>query len=230
MTSADGITALARRRCTETFQHTSYGRRAHPVAEAGQLPLDAVVSPAGFSRAIRSISAASRASSGGRLHVRSLGGGSAPQIGAPCTWRPRASTWSRSTASPPRRPRRRLVGYDQRGAGRSSRPDGDFILGAQLADLDAVRRWTGAEKVDLVGASWGGLIAAAYAAQMPTHVLRLILLDPAPLDLNEFLARQRRFGDRQLQLQRAGFVPDPLNCGFTAPGRSPRQWRSVTAS
>ena len=61
-----------------------------------------------------------------------------------------------------------------------------------------------------MGASWGGLIAAAYAAQMPTHVRRLILLDPAPLDLNEFLAGQRRFGDRQVQLQRAGFVPDPL--------------------
>ena len=81
------------------------------------------------------------------------------------------------------RPGRRVVGYDQRGAGGSGRPtDGNYRLEAQLADLDAVRAWAGAERVALVGASWGGLVAAAYAARYPKRVTALVLLDAAPLD------------------------------------------------
>jgi pimeloyl-ACP methyl ester carboxylesterase len=109
------------------------------------------------------------------------------------------------------RPGRRLVGYDQRGAGGSSRPaDGNYRLEAHLADLDAVRVWAGAERVALVGASWGGLVAAAYAARYPERVTALVLLDAAPLDFAEFLAGQQRFSERVAQLQRAGLVPDPV--------------------
>ena len=149
--------------------------------------------------------------SGVQLHVRSIGGGPGAQVVVLVHGGPGLDLESLDSLSPLAGPGRELVGYDQRGAGRSSRPaDGQYGLEAQLADLDAVRRWTGAGQVDLVGASFGGLLAAAYTAGMPARVRRLVLLDPAPLDFGEFLAGQQRFGNRQLQLQHAGLVPDPL--------------------
>ncbi len=62
----------------------------------------------------------------------------------------------------------------------------------------------------LVGASWGGLVAAAYAARHPGRVTKLVLLDAAPLDFTEFLAGQQRFSAHVSQLQRAGLIPDPV--------------------
>ena len=106
---------------------------------------------------------------------------------------------------------RRIVGYDQRGAGQSTRPtDGDYGLAAQTQDLEAVRRWTGAKQVDIIGASWGGLLAAAYTAKHPSSVRSLVLLDAAPLDFREFEAGEQRFGRRVAQLQRLRQVPTPL--------------------
>ena len=192
-----GLTALAG--CAGSSGSRAAPRRTVAAPSAPSAPSPAIVAHY-----------ATVAGHGVQLHVRSLGGGSAPQVVLLVHGGPGLDLESLDSLNP-------LAGPAAGGrvrparAGRSSRPaDGDFSLDAQLADLDAVRRWTGAGQVDLVGASWGGLIAAAYAAQMPTHVRLLILLDPAPLDLNEFLAGQRRFGDRQVQLQRAGFVPDPL--------------------
>ena len=106
---------------------------------------------------------------------------------------------------------RRVVAYDQRGAGRSGTPeDGDYGLDAQVADLDAVRRAVGAERVALLGQSWGGLVAMAYAAEHPDRVTELALVGSAPLDLDAFTAGQERFTQRLQELQRSGAVPDPL--------------------
>ena len=105
----------------------------------------------------------------------------------------------------------RVVGYDQRGAGRSTSPaDGDFGLDAQVADLEAVRLALGADTVQLIGESWGGAIAAAYAAAHPGHVTDLVLIGAIPLDREEFRAGQRRFQERVTELQRMGVIPDPL--------------------
>ena len=106
---------------------------------------------------------------------------------------------------------RQVVGYDQRGAGRSTSPgDGDYGLDAQVADLESVRLALGADKVQLIGQSWGGAIAAAYAAAHPGHVSELVLIGAIPLDREEFRAGQRRFQKRVSDLQRTGEIPDPL--------------------
>lgn len=108
-------------------------------------------------------------------------------------------------------PDRQLVRYDQRGAGISTAPEnGNYSLDQQLADLDAVRVSTGADKVDLIGESWGGLLATAYAAEYPAHVDELVLLDAIPLDYTEFLNGQKRFKKRLTALQESGDVPSPL--------------------
>jgi proline iminopeptidase len=76
-----------------------------------------------------------------------------------------------------------VVFYDQRGTGASKRmqPGAPQSMDAQVADLEAVRKNLGLEKVVLVGDSYGGLLSMAYAAAHPEHVGKLVLSDsPGP--------------------------------------------------
>jgi proline iminopeptidase len=70
--------------------------------------------------------------------------------------------------------------YDMVGRGRSHRltdPQG-YTLGRDIADLEAIREKIGAERVVLIGHSYGGALAAAYAASYPEHVAKMILSSP----------------------------------------------------
>jgi proline iminopeptidase len=74
-----------------------------------------------------------------------------------------------------------LIYYDQRGGGRS--PVGREVpVGwrEHVADLEALRRHWGFDRVTLAGYSWGGLLAQLYAIQHPDRVERLALISPAP--------------------------------------------------
>ncbi len=76
---------------------------------------------------------------------------------------------------------RLVMFYDQRGTGASKRlqPGAPQTMNAQIADLDAVRAQLGLENCALVGDSYGGLLAMAYAAAHPEHVAKLVLSDSA---------------------------------------------------
>lgn len=75
-----------------------------------------------------------------------------------------------------------LAWYDQRGGGRSSLPDDPKLLtiDAHVADLEALRREIGAEKLTLLAHSFGPAIAARYAIAHPGRVERMIFLGPIP--------------------------------------------------
>ncbi len=77
--------------------------------------------------------------------------------------------------------KRLVVFYDQRGTGasRHMRAGALQTMDAQVADLEAVRAQLGLNKVALVGDSYGGLLAMAYAAAHPEHMARLVLSDSA---------------------------------------------------
>jgi len=77
--------------------------------------------------------------------------------------------------------RRRVVLYDQRGNGRSGAltKDQTCTLADQVADLDALRAELRADKIDLLGHSWGGYLVMAYAARHPERVAHLIIADSA---------------------------------------------------
>ena len=77
--------------------------------------------------------------------------------------------------------RRRVVFYDQRGVGRSDalKPGQSCTLADQIADLDAVRASLGAEKIDLLGHSWGGYLVMAYTARYPQRIRHLVIVDSA---------------------------------------------------
>jgi proline iminopeptidase len=76
---------------------------------------------------------------------------------------------------------RRVVFYDQRGNGRSGalKPGQSCTLADQISDLDAVRAHLGADKLDLVGHSWGGYLVMAYAARHPDRIRHLVTVGSA---------------------------------------------------
>src|SRR5215203_5968583 len=67
--------------------------------------------------------------------------------------------------------------YDQVGRGRSSRLDDprDYTLQRDVSDLEEIRAKIDAERVILIGHSYGGTLAAAYAASHPKHVAKIVL-------------------------------------------------------
>jgi proline iminopeptidase len=78
--------------------------------------------------------------------------------------------------------RRQIVFYDQRGTGKSTRvqPGAPQTIDAQIADMEAIRAHFGFARIDLVGDSFGGFLAMAYASAHPEHVHKLVLSDSAP--------------------------------------------------
>jgi proline iminopeptidase len=73
-----------------------------------------------------------------------------------------------------------LVYYDQRGYGHTRvgfGGDSPATLATEVADLDALRRHLGFERIDLLALSNGGPIAIDYTLAHPERVRRLILLD-----------------------------------------------------
>lgn len=76
---------------------------------------------------------------------------------------------------------RKIVMWDQRGTGHSGplKPGQSCTLADQINDLEALRAHLGYDKIDLLGHSWGGFLAMAYAARHPEHIQHLILVDSA---------------------------------------------------
>ena len=86
---------------------------------------------------------------------------------------------------------RPVVFYDQRGNGRSValKAGQTCTLADQIQDLDDLRASLGYERMNLLGHSWGGYLAMAYAARHPERIERLIICDSAApkWDDTEFL-------------------------------------------
>ena len=74
---------------------------------------------------------------------------------------------------------RRVVFFDHPGTGQSWAigPEDDAKVDDLLLSIEAVRAAIGAPRVTLLGHSWGGYVAMAFAIRHPEHVERLILVD-----------------------------------------------------
>jgi proline iminopeptidase len=77
-----------------------------------------------------------------------------------------------------------LLFYDQRGTGSSTLVADSISLDARffVADLEAVRRHFGLERLTLLGHSWGAFLAALYSERHPERVDRLLLVNPGAVD------------------------------------------------
>jgi pimeloyl-ACP methyl ester carboxylesterase len=81
---------------------------------------------------------------------------------------------------------RRVVAFDARNRGRSDRVTDEARLARELdlevEDIDAVRRYFGADEVDVLGHSYVGLVVILYAMRFPARVGRVIQIGPAGPD------------------------------------------------
>jgi proline iminopeptidase len=74
---------------------------------------------------------------------------------------------------------RKVVFYDQIGCGRSDRPEGmNWTIDVFVEELEAVRATLGAPKVDLIGSSWGAIIAVEYQRKFSERVRSVIFQSP----------------------------------------------------
>lgn len=100
---------------------------------------------------------------------------------------------------------RDVYAYDQIGTGASSRlgdPAG-YTTARAVTDLEAVRTITGADRVVLLGHSWGAIVALAYASQYPDRIAALVLSAPASLPGPD---GQVRLGDPTARLDGAALT------------------------
>ncbi|WP_128544505.1 alpha/beta fold hydrolase [Larkinella soli] len=80
----------------------------------------------------------------------------------------------------------RVILFEQRGTGRSwTKPMDSTTINIHSAinDLDVLRKRLGVTKLNIYGHSWGGMLAAAYAASYPTRVGLLILNGSGEINL-----------------------------------------------
>lgn len=101
--------------------------------------------------------------------------------------------------------------YDQSGTGLSDRRERpkDTTIATHLQDLEVIRARIGADRVVLIGHSFGGLLAALYAAEHPDRIERLVLSSPGGLEPAAFDADGRPVTDR--------LYPAPANLRFIPP-------------
>ena len=76
-----------------------------------------------------------------------------------------------------------VVFYDQRGTGLSPRiPAEEISLENFVQDLyNLAEHYGKGEKVNIIGHSWGGMLASAFIAKHPEKVEKLVLAEPGPL-------------------------------------------------
>jgi len=109
---------------------------------------------------------------GAELWAEDTGGDGTPVVLVHADWTD-SGIWE--PLVPLLRDRYRLIRYDLRGFGRSSRPAGRFT---RLHDLRAVLDYLGIESAVLAGHSGGGGTALALALQQPGRVRALVLVAP----------------------------------------------------
>jgi proline iminopeptidase len=74
-----------------------------------------------------------------------------------------------------------LVYIDHRGQGRSARgPRETYTLENNVEDLEALRKYLGLDKIVLLGASYGGMVALSYAVRYPQNVSHLLAIVTTP--------------------------------------------------
>ena len=82
---------------------------------------------------------------------------------------------------------------EQRGTGRSRPPNptpAQMTLKLSVEDVEAVRASLNIDRLIILGHSWGGMLAMAYAVAHPDRVESLILVDSGGMDLS-FAAKFR---------------------------------------
>jgi proline iminopeptidase len=95
------------------------------------------------------------------------------------------------TLSKPLSEHNRCIMLEQRGTGRSQPAKVEastYSLDSYVEDLEALRLSLHLGQFNVLGHSWGGILAMAYAAKYPTHVHSMVLLSSASMNVAGLLA------------------------------------------
>ena len=76
-----------------------------------------------------------------------------------------------------------VVSVDQRGHGRSSKPEGGYGFDDVTGDLHALIQQLGLDRPIVAGQSWGGNVVLDFAARQPAAVSGIVLVDGGFIDL-----------------------------------------------
>ena len=112
----------------------------------------------------------------------------------------------------------RIIYVDQRGTGGSTGPltAGEINLDALVDDVDHVRSTMGYEAVTVLGHSWGGLLALAYAMRYPDRTEGLVLMSTAEPGLRFAAEAQRNQAGRRSEDDQARIREIMAMDAFTA--------------
>jgi pimeloyl-ACP methyl ester carboxylesterase len=120
-----------------------------------------------------------------------------------------------------------LLALDQRGHGDSQRPGGPYDVSSVAADLATAMDALGWSRAVVVGHSWGGAVAATFAAEHPHRALALVALDggfSSPPPSGDRAATRKR-----LEPPRFALPPEDLEAMLA--GRSPAgEWTPEVAA
>ncbi len=118
-----------------------------------------------------------------------------------------------------------LVYIDHRGQGRSARgPRETYTLDNNVEDMEALREYLGLEKIVVLGASYGGMVALTYATRYPQNVSHLIAIVTA--SSHRFLdAAKKNMAERGTDEQK--LVAEKLWSGTFADEEELRQYFDV---
>ncbi|WP_438825388.1 alpha/beta fold hydrolase [Bacillus sp. JJ927] len=85
-----------------------------------------------------------------------------------------------------------VVYYEQRGCGRSEAPkdDNDYSINTLIEDLEELRKRLNAEKINLLGYSFGGQLYLEYALKYPKNVETMVLQAPLLDDFDDMYTVQ----------------------------------------
>lgn len=147
------------------------------------------------------------------------------------------------------------LGYDQRGLGRTSKPDISYTMADYADDAEALLDFLGWETCCVIGISFGGMVAQEFALRYPHRVKRLVLActgsggrggasyplhELVHLPLEEYVSRILRLSDTRYDDQWALDNPDifkmffnqtlaNLRIGADEPGRKAGEIRQLEA-
>jgi proline-specific peptidase len=91
---------------------------------------------------------------------------------------------------------RRVIFYDQLGAGNSDQPHNPALWSVDLykEELASVRRSLGLDRLHLFGSSWGGMLAMEYALIQPAGLASLVLAS-SPASMRQWVEEANRLRD-----------------------------------
>ncbi|MFX0031432.1 MAG: alpha/beta fold hydrolase [Candidatus Hodarchaeota archaeon] len=107
----------------------------------------------------------------------------------------------------------KVIRFDNRGAGKSDRPDGPYTMDLYADDVNALMDYLKIEKAHIVGHSFGGMIVQNFMLKYPNRVKKVVLINTVPGLSNKALLNEKGFEMYQNNAIEGlkKFMEDPLN-------------------